>query len=132
MKIHQRHPWPLIHGSSVPTMLNNHETLTGQDFMSFNTFMQLKLLPSKALINHQLIFSTLSTEEPKCSCCGHVVSELPLDIREWDCPSCGTYHDRDGNAAWNITTEGIRILSMGGGNPTPAGRDCVRPPAMNG
>jgi hypothetical protein len=45
-------------------MLNNHETLTGQDFMSFNTFMQLKLLPSKALINHQLIFSTLSTEEP--------------------------------------------------------------------
>ena len=68
----------------------------------------------------------------KCSCCGHVVSELPLDIREWDCPSCGTYHDRDGNAAWNIRTEGIRILSMGGGNPAPAGRDCVRPPALLG
>jgi putative transposase len=68
----------------------------------------------------------------KCSCCGHVVSELPLDIREWDCPSCGTYHDRDGNAAWNIRTEGIRILSMSGGNPAPAGRDCVRPPALLG
>jgi len=69
----------------------------------------------------------------KCSCCGHVIDELPLDIREWDCPTCGTHHDRDGNAASNIRTEGIRILSsMGGGNPVPANGDCVRPPAHQG
>lgn len=57
----------------------------------------------------------------KCSCCGHVVDELPLDIREWDCPACGVHHDRDGNAASNIRTEGVRILSvMDGGNPVLA------------
>ena len=56
----------------------------------------------------------------KCSCCGHVVDELPLDIREWDCPSCGTHHDRDGNAASNIRAEGIRIMAMDGGNPVLA------------
>ncbi|HEY9726598.1 MAG TPA: RNA-guided endonuclease TnpB family protein [Chroococcales cyanobacterium] len=65
----------------------------------------------------------------KCSCCGHAVDELPLDIREWDCPSCGTHHDRDGNAALNIRTEGIRIIAMGGGNPAPAIGDGVRPTA---
>jgi len=63
----------------------------------------------------------------KCSCCGHVVDELPLDIREWDCPACGTHHDRDENAASNIRTEGIRIIAMDGGNPVPASRACVRP-----
>ena len=63
----------------------------------------------------------------KCSCCGHVIDELPLDVREWDCPSCGTHHDRDGNAALNIRAEGIRIVAMGGGNPVPANGACVSP-----
>ena len=70
----------------------------------------------------------------KCSCCGHVMNELSLDIRDWDCPMCSTHHDRDANAALNIRKEGIRILisNMSGGNPAPAGRDCVRPPARKG
>ncbi|MDZ8260341.1 zinc ribbon domain-containing protein [Nostoc sp. ChiQUE01b] len=55
-----------------------------------------------------------------CSCCGYVLDELTLDIREWDCPSCKTHHDRDGNATLNIRNEGIRILSMDGGNPVLA------------
>jgi len=38
----------------------------------------------------------------RCGRCGHVVEKLPLDIREWDCPECGTHHDRDINAAQNI------------------------------
>jgi putative transposase len=62
-----------------------------------------------------------------CSCCGHIMDELPLDIREWSCPSCDTHHDRDSNASLNIRTEGIRILTMGGGNPVPASGACVRP-----
>lgn len=37
-----------------------------------------------------------------CSACGHLHAQLSLGTRRWTCPSCGTRHDRDVNAAMNI------------------------------
>lgn len=45
-----------------------------------------------------------------CSTCGHIHSALALRDRRWSCPSCGTTHERDRNAAINIEREGLRIL----------------------
>ena len=36
-----------------------------------------------------------------CCVCGRISEELPLSIREWTC-ECGTFHDRDINAARNL------------------------------
>jgi IS605 OrfB family transposase len=44
------------------------------------------------------------------SSCGHVLEELPLSVREWDCPGCGAHHDRDINAAINIKKAGQYLL----------------------
>ena len=37
-----------------------------------------------------------------CSGCGHRLEALPLNVREWMCPACGTLHHRDVNAAINL------------------------------
>jgi putative transposase len=49
-----------------------------------------------------------------CSDCGHIVERLPLSIREWTCPECGTRHDRDTNAAANILAVGQTVTAHGG------------------
>lgn len=48
-----------------------------------------------------------------CSCCGHVVQSLPLNIRAWKCDKCGATHDRDVNAAKNIALEAQRMIAVG-------------------
>ena len=49
-----------------------------------------------------------------CSSCGHLLEELPLSVREWDCPACGGRHDRDINAAINIKRAGQYLLKTTG------------------
>lgn len=46
--------------------------------------------------------------------CGFVMSDMPLSIRQWDCPCCGARHDRDVNAALNLKAKGIKILKAEG------------------
>ena len=47
-----------------------------------------------------------------CHCCTHKVDELPLNIRNWQCPSCNTTHDRDINASLNILNKADKVLTL--------------------
>jgi len=49
-----------------------------------------------------------------CSNCGYVLESLELKVREWNCPSCHTHHDRDANASVNIKTGGIPSVGLRG------------------
>ena len=53
-----------------------------------------------------------------CSCCHKISDSSPkgragLRIRGWTCAECGTWHDRDINAAKNILAVGLDRLAVG-------------------
>jgi putative transposase len=54
-----------------------------------------------------------------CSACGHLLVELSLGTRTWQCPSCGARHDRDLNAAKNILAAGRAVSACGAGVSHP-------------
>lgn len=49
----------------------------------------------------------------RCFDCGHTVKKMPLNVREWTCPECGTIHDRDINAARNVLAAGLAVSALG-------------------
>ena len=54
----------------------------------------------------------------RCSECGYTVPKMPLKVREWVCPECGSIHDRDINAARNVLAAGLAVSALGeSGNP---------------
>lgn len=48
-----------------------------------------------------------------CSDCMHTVSKMPLNVRKWVCPECGSIHDRDINAARNVLAAGLAVSALG-------------------
>lgn len=49
----------------------------------------------------------------RCGHCGHIVDKLPLNIREWDCPNCGTHQAIEMSMPLTIFwPQGLRLQSV--------------------
>lgn len=63
-----------------------------------------------------------------CSACGHLLGTLSLGTRHWQCPTCGTRHDRDINAAKNIAVAAglVETINACGADVRHGGQPLVR------
>lgn len=96
---------------NVKGMLKNHKLAKSLQDASFGSFCNM--IVYKALEQHRqyIKIGTFYPSSKLCHCCGFKYKGLKLEERFWTCPQCGTYLDRDENAAINILQEGLKILS---------------------
>ena len=82
---------------------------------SWNSFVAKLEYKLKEQGKHLVKLDQWYASSKTCHCCGHKMEEMPLSVRKWDCPSCGTTDiDRDLNAALNIRDKGILELKAAG------------------
>ena len=95
---------------NVKGMLKNHKLAKSIQDASFGSFCNMIKYKSEQKKRIYLKLDRFFPSSKICHCCGNKYKELKLSERFWTCENCGTYLDRDENAALNILNEGLRIL----------------------
>ena len=92
-------------------MLKNRKLAKSIQDASFSSFCNMILYKTLEQHRQYVKIGTFYPSSKLCHCCGFKYKGLKLEERFWTCPECGTYLDRDENAAINILNEGLKILS---------------------
>ena len=96
-------------------MMKNHKLAKHIGDASWHSFVVKLEYKLKEQGKHLVKLDQWYASSKTCHCCGHKIEEMPLSVRKWDCPSCGTTDiDRDLNAAINIRDKGILELKAAG------------------
>ena len=92
----------LIEDLHVKGMLANDKLARVISDVGFGMFRAQIEYKAKRYGTHLVIADRWYPSSKLCSICGWKNEALTLDDRAWTCPECGTYHDRDHNAALNL------------------------------
>ena len=115
---------------NVKGMLKNHKLAKSIQDASFSSFCNMISYKALEQRRQYVKIGTFYPSSKLCHCCGFKHKGLKLEERFWTCPQCGTYLDRDENAAINILKEGLKILSRD--TDGRSGRDESLKPADTG
>ena len=92
-------------------MLRNHHLAKSIQDASWSQFVNMLIYKADWYGREIIFVDRFYPSSQTCNVCGFKnVDTKNLKVRKWDCPNCGTTHDRDINAAINILNEGKRIL----------------------
>jgi len=113
---------------AVQNMVRNRRLSRVIADCGWGTFREMLEYKAARYGRHLIVIDRWYPSSKTCSACGFVLASLGLKVRAWQCPSCGTRHDRDINAAKNILAAGRAVA---GGNPGHACGADVRHPGSS-
>ena len=87
------------HGKNVKQKSGLNRAILDQSWYEFRRQLEYKAVQRGGQV---VVADRWYPSSKTCSSCGHKLEVLSLSIRQWTCPSCGTHHDRDINAAVNL------------------------------
>ena len=91
--------------------LNNHKLAQAISDVAWGTLVSMLTYKCQWNSRELVVIDRFYPSSKTCSSCSHLMDSIPLSVREWICPKCGTVHNRDINAAKNILIQGLNILS---------------------
>ncbi|MEV0756014.1 RNA-guided endonuclease TnpB family protein, partial [Streptosporangium sp. NPDC050280] len=99
---------------AVKNMVRNRSLAKAISDCGWGTFRRMLEYKAARHGRHLIVIDRWYPSSKTCSVCGHLLARLSLSTRTWQCPSCGTRHDRDVNAAKNILAAGLAVSACGG------------------
>ncbi|QBP42040.1 IS200/IS605 family element RNA-guided endonuclease TnpB [Paenisporosarcina antarctica] len=103
-----------IEDLQVSNMLKNRNLSKAISEVSWSAFRTMLEYKAEWYGKTVVVVAKNYASSQLCSTCGHQHKAVKnLALREWDCPTCNSHHDRDINAGLNLRNEAIRILTAG-------------------
>jgi putative transposase len=118
----------VIEDLAVKNMVRNRSLAKAISDCGWGTFRRMVEYKAVRAGRHLIATDRWYPSSKTCSACGYLLAELSLKTRHWTCPSCGTRHDRDVNAAKNILAAGLAVAR---GSPGDACGGDVRHPGSS-
>jgi putative transposase len=101
---------------AVKNMIRNRTLAKAISDCGWGTFRAMTEYKAARYGRRVIIADRWYPSSKTCSACGYLLVTLSLDTRHWTCPSCGSRHDRDINAAKNILAAGLAVAGDNSGN----------------